>query len=481
MTFSGRQPLQVSGECSSRPEPASRRTTMTSGRPLRSRYTISAAGLCALALASLLYCWHPGAYQQVMTVIMRVPLIRPFVDWRWIPSAIQCWSQGVDVYANNTCYTEWVGGKFNYSPLWLRATFLPLGAEWVVPFALSLAALFFASQSLLPRPKTRFELAVRLAATLSGATITCVERANADLLMFLLVVLGVSCTRYRLSIRLLGYCLIILAGLLKFYPFLGLLIVARERASIFAFVTALATVALAALLVGYHDELVRMVINLPLTDYALQFAARDIPAGAGTLIATLLEDNFHQDTASATEVGRWVFRILYATLLISTAKLSITAYFRWNLPQIVRRMPERNRQFAVAAGAIICGCFFAGENFMYREVFLLPILPGLLAFYDRSSDASTSLLGRRAGLVIVFILWLPFLDWLSKLPSGNAFLIMRVLLMLANKMAWWWLVGLVTAMLAAFIADLGPETIVGRCRRLLWRRHTESDAAAATG
>jgi hypothetical protein len=157
---------------------------------------------------------------------------------------------------SNTCYAAihdfW---GFNYSPLWLRFGFIRYADGWTNLFGLSFAVIFFLSLSLLPPPRTaRFDFVIRLFSAISSVTAFAVERANLDVVMFLMIIVGVLACGARLPVRLAGYALITLAGLLKFYPMVALIIAFRERPAIFATVALVATASLGGLVLAYHEE-----------------------------------------------------------------------------------------------------------------------------------------------------------------------------------------------------------------------------------
>src|SRR5271166_5477846 len=100
------------------------------------RLAISTIGLSLLGLFSALYVNHPYVYQKVMAAIMKFPFPHPFVDWEWITSSIECWTKGVDVYANVPCFEIAPTTGFAYSPLWLHLTFLRFVEGWTNLFGL---------------------------------------------------------------------------------------------------------------------------------------------------------------------------------------------------------------------------------------------------------------------------------------------------------------------------------------------------------
>jgi hypothetical protein len=212
--------------------------------------------------------------------------------------------EGVDVYANNTCIkVSTIEQPFPYSPLLLRATFLSTGENWVNATMLPVCVLFFLSLATLPPPSGWRDVVVTLFATLSCATFLAMERGNLDLILFLMIVAGVHLRRLPLAFRFGGYGLIVLAGLVKFYPFMALIVVLRERLVVLAAVSVASTAALTTLLF-YRHELALMSANLPAPSYfMLQFSSANLPGGIGVSVGKVLEKLLHADAATAWATG----------------------------------------------------------------------------------------------------------------------------------------------------------------------------------
>src|SRR5271163_3129606 len=461
-------------------------TVIAPFRAVLRRFAISTIGLSLLALFGALYVNHPYVYQEVMTAIMKVPVSRPFVDWEWITSSIECWTKGVDVYAKSPCWI-WHDYGFNYSPLWLRATFLRFVEGWTSLFGLLFAALFFLSLALLPPPRTRPDFAITLA-TMSSATALAVERANTDLIMFLMIIVSVWACGLSLPFRLAGYAVITLAGLLKFYPTVALIVALRERPAIVGTIALAAGAALAVLAFSYYEELARMAGNLPSASYfTLQFSAKDLPGGLGVIVSKLMKELLHEDATVAETFGGLVYRSL---LLLLIVQAPVTAFWfgrRCDLQSAVAQLPSRKADFLAVGAAIICGCFFAGQSVIYKGIFLLLALPGLLALSHKLPLPWARAAFRGTCFAIVFALWFLFIEasiqvaglgtkppYLLKdghfVNEGLAGLVGYVA-WLCNELAWWWIVIVLLSVFGTFVLNSQLWAMVSRVLRLpaRWR------------
>ena len=463
-------------------------------RPLIFRFAVSTCGLLALGFVTFLYMKHPYLYMKLINGIIKFRAPHPFIDWEYVPSAIRCWAEGVDVYIDNTCYN--VGGHpqpYPYSPLLLRATFLAAGEHWINVTMLSICVLFFLSLATLTPPHDGGELIIALFATLSCATFLGVERGNADLILFLMIVAGIHLRVLPLAFRLGGCGLIVLAGLVKFYPFVALIVVLRERLLVIAAV-AVASVAALATLLFYHHELGLMAANLPAPSYfTMQFGSANLPSGIGLSVGKIMEKLGYANAHGAQAVGALVARAVLPILVVSAIGAAFLIAGRCDLRLVEARLAARQLDFLVAGAALISGCFFASQSVIYRGIYLLLALPGLAEL----SRQITTPLGRRlfgsVGAAIVFVLWRPFLSECLNLAGLSARLQYIGLapraalllhypnnynnfpsstfgygLWLASELAWWWIITLLLAVLIAFVGRAEPWDLF--CRFTLAKR-----------
>ena len=446
-------------------------------RPLIFRFAVSACGLLVLSLVTFLYMKHPYAYIKLLNGMIKYRAPYPFADWEYIPSAVRCWSEGVNVYTDNTCQTVWKNPQpFPYSPLLLRATFLELGEHWINVTMLSVCVLFLLSLATLTPPHNWRDLIIALFATLSSATFLAAERGNADLILFLMIVAGINLRGLPLAFRLGGYGLIIIAGLVKFYPLVALIVVLRERLPVIATV-AVASMAALATLLFYHHELGLMFANLPAPSYfTMQFGSASLPGGIGLSVGKIMEKLGYANADAAQATGALVSRAVLPILVVSAIAVAFVIARRCDLRCIEAKLPTRQLDFLVAGAALISGCFFASQSVIYRGIFLLLALPGLAELSRQIPTASGRRLFGSAGPAVVFVLWTPFLDECLNLAGLSARLQyigvspQTALLLhypnnynnfpsstwgyglwLASELAWWWIITLLLAVLGAFV------------------------------
>ena len=179
---------------------------------------------------SYLYAYgDQNVYAQILTAIGIWPFQFPFLDISAWLAVWECARQGVDVISVNPCDVLQRG--YSASPLWIEASAIPLGVRDTAVVGWLLDLVFLISLSLLPSPQDFRELMLVLAAILSTMVIFALERANPDVLLFIMTLTTGALVERRLYMRMLGYLLALLAALLKYYPIMVLIIALRERAS----------------------------------------------------------------------------------------------------------------------------------------------------------------------------------------------------------------------------------------------------------
>lgn len=431
------------------------------------RWCLPLLGLGAFLVFTVLFWTAPGVYMDVMQTLIKVTVPHPFMDWEWIPNAIGCFWQGVDVYVNNTCYW-YTGAGFNYSPLFLRMTFLPSSSFGWQATAVGLIVLFFLSLATLRPPRTLRELMFMGAALLSCATALLVERANADLLMFLLVIAAGNAALRSLAVRACGYACLIFAGLLKFYPFVGLMIAVRERLPVLLATMLVAAGSVVALVMLYRSELATMAQNLPFASwFSLQFGAGDLPGGLSVLAAQLVAKLQGGEPHQYPRLQGGLYELLKVVFSLAAVAGALWFAARFALVRTMRQLPARDGVFLLLGAAMLCGCFFAGQSVIYRAVYFLLALPALLTL------ASTAVPARRwfmaACRLIVFVLWAPFIEWLLQgmrlakappyvaAPFGSFIDIpFGAVFWLANEISWWLLITTLLATAGAYAWGASP-------------------------
>jgi len=277
--------------------------------------------------------------------------------------------------------------------------------------------------------------------------------------MFAAVAFAVLCLERGLSVRLLGYAVIVAAGLLKFYPWVLLLLLLRERPVVFLLASSVFAVVLGSFVVGYHDELGRVLDNLPqLNPFQDAFGASQLANGLVIVTHGLHAPPDQGDTLDVV-IGWGITLVVYGAVLASAVLLARGAA----LQRALGRLSAREAQCLTVSAVVMCGCFFAGASIGYRAVMLLFALPGLLVLAREADDWRLAWLVRGALAAAFLLIWsLPIQRLINRVfgqfwvPTGStagpvwtpvpglAFWVLREAL-------WWWLMLVLLAIVMRMI------------------------------
>jgi hypothetical protein len=434
----------------------------TDVRYLTLRFTTPGAGLAAMIALALLYRLEPQSYYGFFASIGILPFRYPFVDLQFILAAVDCWRTGIDVYINNPC--DVLDRLFNYSPLWLRFAFLP-GKEWTNPLGLCLTISFFLALAVLPPPRSGKELLPRLVATLSPITAFAVERANIDLLVFLVATAAGVLLLGPLRKRVAAYAMIIVAGLLKIYPLMLMVLTLREQPRLFLWVNGAAAAMVLATGVYFHPELVKMMSNIPRGGWFSDFfGAHFLP----DVIAMKVDTAVHPGLRVLGLVKLATFGALF---------LAMVGWFFWmvrwrDFRIALAELPKSERMFLLIGAALISGCFFAGSNTEYRGIHLLFTIPGLVAMARMAGEMRVRQVAVQGCVLVVALTWARVFTWRGVFPQilvlliGNAAGSRLVhFLWLVREIAWWQVAALFIAILIACWSNWLDEALERGRRR----------------
>lgn len=424
------------------------------------RFAVPAVALGVFLVLGVLYALHSAiAFDALRWWGVHPPVREPFLDLRYIFAGVECWAKGVNVYISNPC--DPLGRPHGYSPLWLRFVFLP-SQNWTAIVGLVVDLLFVLSLGAFPSPQSRNELAVMLAAALSPPVVFALQRANVDVLIFLMLLAAVYLSIGRMSQRILGYGLVTFAGFLKFYPLIALALAVREKLKTCIAILGITGILLIGFTIYFHTELVEMARNIPTGGYFIgdMFGAKNFPDGITAA---------HFGTSDG-----WFGVAAWSVLLALTLAIAVATFLLLARRHDIVRLAPLESALLLSGATVICGCFFAGQSVGYRGIFLLFPVPGLLALHRRSSDRAVRRLAAQAITLTLFVLWQGTLTWnVNVLDAARGWLgapvawALWMALWSARELAWWLLAGILSGIILCFVVG-SPAT--DRLRRALERR-----------
>ena len=415
------------------------------------RFAATIAGLLVFLGMSCLYAFHDGnLYEHILTSYGIWPFRRPFLDISAWLAVWECARQGIDVILANPCDVLQRG--YGSSPLWIAVSAIPLGVRDTTIVGWILDLVFLMSLSFLPSPRCLLELILVLAATLSTMVIFALERANPDILLFVMALMTGAFAECRLFIRVLGYFVALVAALLKYYPIMVLVIAFREIVPIFVAIGVLILGCLAIFWAEYHIDIARGLPSIAWGAYNTDmFAAKNLPFLLGEAAESAAEPSSWAPLAQCIVAGG-LYAILVGSSVAICRRLLSSGQLRVALASLTR--PER--LFLVIGSAVIAGCFFAGQSVGYRGVYFLLVIPGLLAI-SRSSSRGIRNLSLGTSVVIVLVMWGECFRLalhralahygLPEMLAGN----LKVQFWLLRELGWWWTISVMLTVLVDFL------------------------------
>jgi hypothetical protein len=416
------------------------------------RFGAPGAGLIVFLGISWLYTFGDrGLYADILTSYGIAPFQTPFLDISGWLAVWECARQGIDVISANPCDVLHRG--YGSSPLWIAVSAIPLGVRDTTAVGWLLDLVFIASLSFLPSPRGFLELILVLAATLSTMVIFALERANPDVLLFILVLATGVLAECCLIMRVLGYFAALAAAVLKYYPIVALVIIFRETPSIFVAVALLILGSVGIFWAEYHGEIARGLSSIATGPYGTDlFAAKNLPFVVGEMAGIAAEPSGWTPLVQSVVTGG-----LYAILVGSSVAICRKLLRSGELRAAIASLTPPERLFLVIGSGVIAGCFFAGQSVGYRGVYFLLAVPGLLAI-SRATSPEIRKLSLGTCVVIVLLMWgecfrLTLYRALEHPGVPETLAGLKILFWLLRELGWWWTISVMLTVLVDFLWD----------------------------
>ncbi|HEX4042033.1 MAG TPA: hypothetical protein VHY10_10060 [Xanthobacteraceae bacterium] len=432
-----------------------------------------------LTFTALYLFGHQDTYRVILSDAGIDPWAFPFIDTGDRFAAWQCVRNGVSIYdiiEHNPC--DVLLRPFNNSPFQISFSFIPLGVDAVGTVGCVLALAFILSLTLLPPARRPWELLLTVLAANSSTVGYAVERGNPDIFLFMLAMAAGFLALRRLPLRWLAYLLALFAAMLKYYPASLLILTMRERVIQFIAVNAVLLVLGGIFVISYFPDIQHSLALLPLRHYdGEQFGMRDLPHQTAAIIL-----NRPLDREDASQTFDLIFFCTLAALLVAGAALCWRLLAATALPQAFWRLNGETRIFLVIGSVLIAGCFFSEPNNLYRGVYLLFVLPGLLTIARDSKDRRLRRIAFATGILVVLLMWGEFFRfniWPLLHPAGALGLpaptlkILFDIFLVFRELGWWWLVMIMLCILLIF---LGRANALQDLRRIYTGRQLTLDA-----
>jgi hypothetical protein len=286
----------------------------------------------------------------------------PFLDMHGRMAAFEAHAQGFPVlYESNPLDPK---ERTSLKPSWaLWPAHLGVDRTWLLPLSLATIVLWFAAVFHLVRPRSWLETGAALLLLASPAVMLGVERANDDLVYFLLIAAAVwilpATGAHRPVRRGLSALLLFLLAPAKYYPGAALAVFLVRQSSWKRLLSVYAPVALglAAVIWANWSEILYLRQHAPSPFVGMAHGSNLI------WIGTPVEGvGSYLSLAGLGAILAGAFVLMRGRSVPGLAPLSV-----------------REEQFAIAGTAVLFFCFFLNSNYDYRFIFFFMVVPALFA------------------------------------------------------------------------------------------------------
>ena len=305
-----------------------------------------------------------------------VPRMEPlFADLHAILSARECHARGVDVFNSNPC--DVMGRIHVYGSIWLGFKGWNVNAPlWL--WGATVNAVFMISAVGIIKPSSITELFISCLILFSPAVTLAIERANNDIVIFVLVLISAALlSSQHLIHRVFAVLTIYLAALLKIYPsilFGTTLIAIKTTRKEFALILAASLLLITWWFTVYANEILLLqgIVPKPLDHYV---------TGAKALF-TYIGRPF-PEVLSISFPG---FLVIFFAVVIACA---IWLVYLLNKKNFSASISKTNYILFVFGFSILLFTYAINTNYDYRWIFFIFLVP--LLFEIKKSAQATGL------------------------------------------------------------------------------------------
>ena len=294
-----------------------------------------------------------------------------FADWTVIVNANLCLEKGFDVFIKNPC-DPW-GRKHVYGEILLYLPFIDvLKKFYLFYFPIIMNFLFIYIFISFFNYKKSLKNYTFFFFVLSAPFLLAVERANNDILIFLIIFLV---SKYRSLLT--SHILILLGVLSKFYPVcFGIIFLFKKEIKKILINLLLLSLFISIFIFFQFESLIKIF------NTQTQFSAGNVYAFSfQSLIKTIGYFQLVEDL-------KWVKTFFIVGFLLIPFLLIVYLFTSKNnhfFREIFTNNIFENRIYIISSITLI-SCYFVIENIFYREIFFLGLIPWLLRYEDQESN-----------------------------------------------------------------------------------------------
>ena len=299
-----------------------------------------------------------------------------FADWSVIINANLCFEKGLDVYSNNPC-DQW-GRKHVYGNILLNIPFIQSFKNFyffIFPILFNLLFLYVTINFF--KFNNYIEYIMIFPFMLSPSIILSIERANIDIIIFLIVVF-ISFNKKLLF----NYIPLLFVTLSKFYPIsLATIFLFEKKFSKIILNFIVFFILIISLLYLQYDDLVKIFNN------SKQFIGGGIYNFSFNGLALYITSlNIIIDNKNLNWIKYLCIFVFLIIPILITLRFQIRFIFKnYIIKDKLTENIYENRLYLLSS-VVILSCYFLFSNYIYREIFFLGLIPWILKEREINSN-----------------------------------------------------------------------------------------------
>ena len=299
-----------------------------------------------------------------------------FADWSVIINANLCFEKGLDVYSNNPC-DQW-GRKHVYGNILLNIPFIQSFKNFyffIFPILFNLLFLYVTINFF--KFNNYIEYFMIFPFMLSPSIILSIERANIDIIIFLIVVF-ISFNKKLLF----NYIPLLFVTLSKFYPIsLATIFLFEKKFSKIILNFIVFFILIISLLYLQYDDLVKIFNN------SKQFIGGGIYNFSFNGLALYITSlNIIIDNKNLNWIKYLCIFVFLIIPILITLRFQIRFIFQnYIIKDKLTENIYENRLY-ILSSVVILSCYFLFSNYIYREIFFLGLIPWILKEREVNSN-----------------------------------------------------------------------------------------------
>ena len=318
---------------------------------------------------------HQIIYPTILPMIYNGG-VNIFADWSVIINANLCFEKGLDVYSNNPC-DQW-GRKHVYGNILLNIPFIQSFKNFyffIFPILFNLLFLYVTINFF--KFNNYIEYFMIFPFMLSPSIILSIERANIDIIIFLIVVF-ISFNKKLLF----NYIPLLFVTLSKFYPIsLATIFLFEKKFSKIILNFIVFFILIISLLYLQYDDLVKIFNN------SKQFIGGGIYNFSFNGLALYITSlNIIIDNKNLNWIKYLCIFVFLIIPILITLRFQIRFIFKnYIIKDKLTENIYENRLYLLSS-VVILSCYFLFSNYIYREIFFLGLIPWILKEREVNSN-----------------------------------------------------------------------------------------------